>query len=175
MAKKSTQLKAEWCKANAAEDAARRKYESERDSRLSVARAQILADLEPLDKERARLNREAHDARVRYEAALVEEAKAGDGAPYPIGTVMCEWDLEGSSWDRKRKFVPTGKRGVVEVWTRESVVSAALGRYSWPDPGTFIIRIFKKDGKPGTAFVKLGSWRADGWHPEGKAPKAQVR
>ena len=110
--------------------------------------------------------RELSDAHTKAQAAAeqydVEQAIAN--AKYLIGTIMCKWVVK-SSWER----VPQWEiecRGIVEVFTRESP-RPDNQRFSLPSIGDIIVRILKKDGKPGLRVERIN----DTWLPEGKKPE----
>lgn len=149
---------------------------------------------ERLDEFKRRLEAELHDKygpgiRVAEEVertaqmALSEEksrlAKTGAGSPYPLGTKLCEWELDPSVslYARYRPRVLSGRTAVVEAVTVENIgeVGKPVGYTYRAEVGSFIARILKKDGKPGKLYFDLRSgWLRDHWLPEGvRHPEAK--
>jgi hypothetical protein len=100
-----------------------------------------------------------------YDTAREELGATGVGAKYPIGTILVEW-VERYGSDKLRA---TGRRAVVEVFTRKSEY---LGDRPYIDPGDIVARYLKKDGTPGKAIHPIGSYKLYGWFPEGEDPNA---
>ena len=114
--------------------------------------------------------RAAREEEARVHAALMEEREKEALArqyPYPLGTVMVEWESQRYSYrdDPKLRRL-TGRRGVLEVITSTSEHPGNRS-YSLAGPGDLVIRILKKNGKPGRDDVSR-DWRMRGnWVPEG--------
>jgi hypothetical protein len=90
--------------------------------------------------------------RAKEESALQNAASA-------IGMVMVEWDKNQYS----HTWHQTGKRGVVEVFTRET--QGQRRGWGYVEPGSLIIRYLNKDGKPGSryrAFEQDSRWLPEG-------------
>lgn len=102
----------------------------------------------------------AKDAR---DSAIEARALSGEGLPYPIGTKLFEWKHE--RWSTN-SYVKTGRTGVVEVCTRDTVHPDNM-RWSRPRLGGWFIRVLKKDGTPSKQYETRF---LDRWQPEGKRP-----
>jgi hypothetical protein len=99
----------------------------------------------------------------------LEEAKGR--APYPVGTKVYEWELQGD-WNNNRHGYSreahlTGRVGRVELVTRDVVILDTM-TWSRPSVGTYIIRLLKKDGTPSKRFERRPDWTR--WLPEGVEP-----
>lgn len=114
----------------------------------------------------------AQSAGAEVTAEKERLALTGVGCAVPIGTKVVKW--EGPSWssysrDQSMKPVATG---VVEAVTMESAFS---GRQFSPSVGSFVVRINKKNGKPGLKCERI-TWNLNdsglpyGWHIEGVDP-----
>lgn len=120
------------------------------------------------DRERLyQLRREANDAKEAWEAAKVERA-AQDTNAIALGTVMVEWKRSGYGFS-PGPMKPTGRRGRVAIWTRESPHPENI-RWGLPDVGDRYIRVLKKDGTESINFEKLSDWKTT-WKPEGEEPE----
>lgn len=79
-------------------------------------------------------------------------ARTGANAPLPVGTVMIEWKpplgFAGRTWSK------TGRRGLIEMVTKDSKHAENLSRYSRAGLGTCVIRILKKDGTPSIQYTE---------------------
>lgn len=143
----------------ARQDRCAKEAEIEKECRASISAIEArhhaeLLELRTIEAKADALFQEAWDA------AKIAEAKP----EYPVGTILQEW--------RRRKFDyhgplhPTGRKGVVEIVTRDSRFAA--GRIS-PSCGTVICRLLRKDGTPGMQFEHyLGLWHPDGVNPNQK-------
>lgn len=110
-------------------------------------------------------------ARAAYEDA-VAEAATGKLKDYHDG-ILIEW---GSPPDWRPymgayKKQPTGRRGRYELRARETQFAANVGSWRKPVIGEVFIRLIKKDGTPGTGFVKVREGSGSEWLPEGQEPK----
>jgi hypothetical protein len=112
------------------------------------------------------LRRESYEAKEAWEDAKIEQA-AQDEKALPVGTVLVEWKRSGYYGGGPSK--PTGRKGVVNIWTRQSDHPGNL-RWGLPEVGDRYIRVLKKDGTPSRNFEKLSDWKAS-WLPEGTEPK----
>lgn len=104
-----------------------------------------------MDDEIARLLRDSSEKRTRYLAALERNNAEDDNAPCPIGTKV-----------RRKKNVSHGytpsyveETGILALVTRETRLPANTATYSRPKVGSFIVRILKKDGTPGTRLDRF--------------------
>ena len=132
-------------------------FERETKARLTEEYAARLLELATVE----------HQARLAAEDAALEETKTKE-LTVPLGTVMLQWDRPRFS--HSTPFKPTGKRGVLEVISRESVhPSNRAGR---AQIGDVVIRIVTKEGKPGLSYVMGNKW---GWHPEGVDPNKEEK
>lgn len=100
-------------------------------------------------------------ARKALDDARVAAAQAGNGAPYPIGTKLYEW--KSPKWERTQR--PTGKAGVIEVFTVGSPVPDG-DRWNLPEPGDYALRHLKKDGTPGKRVEGWSDWLSRTWRTE---------
>ena len=101
---------------------------------------------------------------------LALQAATNVTGPYNIGTKMVEWSCR--PYYRSSRATPTGRVGIVEVWTKDSRQSERLIVYRLPSVGSKVVRILKKDGSPGVGFVNFRSLQTppSGWYPEGVNP-----
>lgn len=167
-------LEQELTRLEEAERAARDRSERLREERLSFERAQreaftakLKADTEAMWGDLQRAADIAHRSAVAARDEARERAAAGRERTIPLGTIMVEWAFP--SWrmysaDQSPK--PTGKKGVLEVITADSEHPGNLPTWSWARRGDVVIRILKKDGKPGKAYV-CKKRDMDHWRPEG--------
>jgi hypothetical protein len=109
------------------------------------------------------------EADKRLAEAREAEALTGEGAPYPLGTILYEWVREYRYHDNSPMRL-SGRRGILEAVTRESLFPVNMRSYSLPSVGSFIIRLLKKDGTTGKQFENPYKWET--WLPEGQKPKA---
>ena len=84
-----------------------------------------------------------------------------------IGThgrgILVEWDITKNNWhsDRRHWYYRTGRRGILQVWDRESEYPDNIQHgYALPNYGDFYIRLIKKDGAPSRQFYKFSSGMA---------------
>jgi hypothetical protein len=103
------------------------------DDRLAVARAELAAA-------------EALADEAIEKAALAEEREV------PAGTLMEEWKTPRHTYGRGPKEL-TGRKGVLEIITRESVHPGNIREWSQAKVGQLVVRILKKNGEPGTSYV----------------------
>lgn len=114
-------------------------------------------------KEKLQVRQAAH------EAAQIELGKAATGG-LPTG-ILVEWKPPEVRYSSVR-WPPqaTGRRAVVEVWSK---TSQGRGSYGLPSVGDVVLRVLKKDGTPSVDFVKNPqSHIGRTWFPEGVTPKA---
>jgi hypothetical protein len=120
----------------------------------------------------ARLLKEATDARLAFESALVLDAAS---------QLAAMGDLRRVEWRRARRYSReldlSGRTGRVEIRTRETQFPANASDYSLPSIGSLFLRINKKDGTPSLLFERMGRdfetgrWRdSASWHPVGWSP-----
>lgn len=102
----------------------------------------------------------AHAARVALDEALEARALTGEGAPYPLGTKLYEW--ERKKW--AREWALTGRVGVMEGFTRQSEQPDSL-QHGRARIGDYVVRVLKKDGTPSKLYINRFHWR--NWLPEG--------
>lgn len=120
---------------------------------------------------------EKHDAGIKaagiraYEAEqayLAEvEREAVHKAPYVPGTRLVQWERGG--WLTDRKWHQTGRIGIVELVTRETVHPKGW-EWSKAKVGECVVRLLKKDGLPGLHYELFGRGKYQ-WLPKGKEPK----
>jgi hypothetical protein len=115
---------------------------------------------------------------ARAEEAVAEEAlgkwkeEQAKGAkhPYPLGTVMVEWEypprLYRNATPQDRRL--TKRKGVLEIITAESEHPSNWGPWKRAYRGELVIRLLKADGKPSSRYVKASDhWERKHWVPEG--------
>lgn len=123
------------------------------------------------DAKRAALQTE-RDAKEAVEVYLELKAKTKTDYLYPIGTRLFEWKITGRGWDRNRAFVKTGKHGVTEIITSESIHAQTL-QYSKAKRGDYVIRVIKKDGLPSANYVSSNYELTNHWFPEAVNPNTK--
>lgn len=152
-----------------------------------ASRINLAADEFRRDLEREARDRITKDVEERYGEAVrsanirVYEARKALDAAKEVQAKTCltderiyvEWTTSGRYWDRTPR---PGRRGKLEIFTRESAVPGNLATYSQPCPGDIVMRVLKKDGTPSSRFERNG-WNPDSsrrtWYPEGEKPSQQ--
>jgi hypothetical protein len=109
----------------------------------------------------------ALSAKVDEAKKLLDEersriAKASQDHPYPLGTLMYEYNV--GKLDRK-KF-KTGKEGIFEIVTNETQFPANIAYRK--EIGKYIVRVLKKDGTPGLKIET--NWELY-WEPKDESIK----
>lgn len=102
------------------------------------------------------------EAKKAFDEERSRLAKEKPGHPYPLGTVMCEWEYE-SKWSRK--MAKTGKEGIFEIVTNETQFPKNIEYRK--EIGSYIVRILKKDGTPSLRIDTGWSW----WKPKDESIK----
>lgn len=151
--------------------------EREKSSKRRNAIAEIDRQLNEEYGERLKaLSTARRDAKEAWEAERERIALEEGTGPYPVGTVLCEWDKKGRLGEDKSIRVLTGRKGIVEVVTRNFVMPDNLS-YGKPDIGQYAIRLLKKDGTPSKQFFTFrGRFTPDKmWKPEGTDPNNETR
>lgn len=146
---------------------AREDFRDKRDERIKQATAKIDAELAAEAANVDGLCREMNDASQRLADAREAESLAGKDAPHPPGTKLYEWKRSG--WASLSELKPTGRVGVLEVWTAASEIMKNQIKYP-PARGDFVIRVLKADGTPGKQIIRH-SFEMESWHKEGWKPK----
>ncbi len=107
---------------------------------------------------------------------------------FPPGSRVIEWDNgedplrweDGTACDSgvPRLFRPTGRLGVVELWSPDSLRRSNLKRL--PPCGSKVIRVLRKDGSQSVDFIRIASYRKGyvyrlsiHWHSEGFDPNSK--
>ncbi len=110
------------------------------------------------------------EAEVAYnEARFAVGVEKAHASATPPGTRLVEWST-GTGWSYQRhELRPTGRTGIVEVWSHDSEHRDNI-RWGLPETGDLIVRVLKKGGGRSRDFAKLDGWRSD-WLPEGVSPK----
>lgn len=105
-----------------------------------------------------------HAADMAVLAAREARALAGEGAPYPLGTRMVEWEWvpRGSALR-----MVNGRIGIFEAVTSASEHPGNLASYSMAKIGDYVIRLLKKDGARSLQYVTMGWDMRNRWRPEG--------
>ena len=96
------------------------------------------------------------DARIAAGKERLERLNYGRG-------ILVEWDIKKNNWhsDRRHWYYRTGRRGILQVWDRESEYPDNIQHgYALPNYGDFYIRLIKKDGAPSRQFYKFSSGMA---------------
>lgn len=108
---------------------------------------------------------------VRAAKELVDAEKIASVKPkYGPDIVLCEW-IGHFCAGTVPWYTSTGKRGRMEVWTKDSKVSSNLAGYSIPYIGDVVIRLLKADGSPSLKIIR-GKWDIENsWLPEGQKPE----
>lgn len=86
----------------------------------------------------------------------------------PVGTRCFEWCIS-NKYGAPKGLLKTGRVGVVEVITAASEHPANL-KYSKAHRGDIVLRLLKKDGKPGRY---LTGWDKNNFWPEGVDPNKE--
>lgn len=133
---------------------------------VSAFRSQTEARVHAEWKERiSALSESAKTAKKAMEDAEIADAMDGGRCKYAIGTVLLEWKRSSYGF-RTNPLRLTGRRGVVEVITRDSA-HPNNRNYSRASAGDVVVRLLGKNGKPGILYsTDINSWRAK-WFPEG--------
>ena len=157
-----------------AEKAWREHYDAERAmerverERVSAAREQVHAEW---DARIEATHKIMVDAKQRCDEARV--ALSQSKSPLSLGAIYEKWDMPRmmSQTATKRK---TGQRGRVEFFLPSSEYHGS--RYDRPEIGAVVLRLLKKDGKPGKGVLRLGGHDFKAyWSPEGVDPNAKAR
>lgn len=98
---------------------------------------------------------QAEEDRVALEGAQAKEYRI------PVGTVLHEYTTR--RFDKKRLW--TGRRGVLEIVTPDSLHAQNAASYSRAKVGDLVVRILRKDGSPSLSYVR--GWYMSFWAPEG--------
>lgn len=140
-----------------------RAVERERDSLIEAARKNI--DESMLAKHGAEIERLRVIAVESGKMMVAEQdrvAVLAKDAPYPMGTRLMKMMVDPNTrYSRVQKQIPTGKFGVLEVVTSDTVFASNL---TWRKPGIgdYIVRCLKKDGSPSLKFERFRKWQ---WKP----------
>ena len=109
-------------------------------------------------------------AEKELEAEKDRIARIGDGGAYPVGTKLYEW---GPVRKFSRDIGATGKVGIFECITKDSVHAGNVAGYSRASIGDFVVRELKKDGTPSSRYHRYKHWMQ--WYPEGESPTNNTR
>ncbi len=95
-------------------------------------------------------------------------ALTGDGAPYPLGTRLVQWE-----WPRwGGKPAPTKHMGIVDAITSKSEHPANV-RYGRAQIGQYVVRLIKKDGTTSSKYHLWRDYMKNSWLPEGEVPPSR--
>jgi hypothetical protein len=109
----------------------------------------------------------AEKAKLEAETLAIEESLSGSDLPYPLGTVLHEW--EQGWWSKTWRT--TGRTAVAEIITHDSRHPANRSEWTRARPGTFVLRIQTKNG-PGISY-ESNQWDIKNkWFPAGSGPKS---
>lgn len=152
--------------AHAAAMGARREVERRRDDVKEALMKEVYAKLEAEFGADLRAAVAAeNEAQEHHKDCVIARAVEHPDTPHPVGTVLYEWGRPRFSQDWEK----TGKRGVVEVCTRESKFPSNIA-WSKPSPGEAYIRMLKTDGTPSLQVISVNR-AGHRWLPEGRRPK----
>lgn len=153
------------------------KFERRREARktelweqVNQLKLKIEAQLaEEFGKEGRQLTELVNKSRTDMEAERIEASSKGNDH-YKVGQTLWRW--EHRNWP-VNEWRDTGKRGIVEVFTRDSVMPLGTSQYSKPSIGAIVLRLLKKDGTP-SSRIETTTWGGTfhGWLPEGTLPKS---
>lgn len=132
--------------------------------RVSAARKEIELDVQRKFGVQLELALEAKNK--AFKAAVdAEVAQASDLAPVPVGTKLVGW-----AYPRFAHKGPMDAKvtGVLEVYTYSTKTPVAIRRQGF-HPGTYIVRLLKKDGSPGVVVERYVNGKYK-WLPEGQTP-----
>lgn len=136
-----------------------------RQAREEAFRKELAAEVKMLFGDKLNAAAQTLSAAVKAcEDEAERVAMTGEHLQYPVGTKLFEWKTE--RWGRVMR--KTGKVGVTEIFTRESVVAGNVPSYRVPAIGKEIIRLLKKDGTPSSKFDLLTEYSR--FYPEGVDP-----
>lgn len=157
------ELKTEKDRAYKAAYKAEQDFSALRQSKINEATKIIDEELTPQREERNKLRRLSAEANIAVENKLIELAQEGNQCKYALGTKLQKM---------QRKFgychyrpAETIIYGIIEVVTRDTVFPDNTASWRRPSPGSLIVRICTKDGKPGKKFVKWTEYEASQWKP----------
>jgi hypothetical protein len=142
----------------------------ERRQRLNEFTVALDADLDRQYLDRIQQARTAEAVAEEALGKWEEEQAKGAKHPYPLGTVMVEWEypprLYRNATPQDRRL--TKRKGVLEIITAESEHPSNWGHWKRAYRGELIIRLLKSDGKPSRSYVKASDhWEREHWVPEG--------
>lgn len=110
-----------------------------------------------------RLHAEVLAAEQARDAAAIELAESDPNA-LAAGTTVFRW----TRGYYKAAWKLEGGKGVVEIWTKDSVRSENM-RHHLPNAGARVVRPIKKDGTPSKNIERFGG-HGDKWLPAGVNP-----
>jgi hypothetical protein len=130
--------------------------------------------LRKLEEQYSRALADQDRIRLAIRAEKERMAQAGEGAPFPVGSIVCRWNLftlvRGASMQAVFKPSLSKEKGIVEAVTHESWRTFA-GNRQRPAVGSYVVRLLKKDGKPGKAYITLANYNIGDWALEGETPR----
>lgn len=138
------------------------KRESHINKCVEEARLKATREAIELFQEDIREKREAvKELQALHDDLASQLAQSAHDAPYPLGTRMIE--TKTPSFSIRGKSVPTGRVGIVEPVTKDTIHPDNLGSYTRADIGSYIVRILKKDGTPSKNYVRFTKNYANKW------------
>jgi len=160
------------------------KHEAVRDARMAFERELLDEVSKKVDGKFRAEECASHNAEAAAERAFRDEENRiraeGNSAKllHPEGTVLLEWRL-GPWGSANREMGLTGRSAVLQIFKKGDLFPSNV-RYRRPRPGDVVLRLIKKDGRPGIAietvyerhdwFCESGkNWSR--WLPQGKEPK----
>jgi hypothetical protein len=168
MDNKIKELEDAWIKArlaNSAVEVRRREREYEL---MKEVRAKLDAEFGAELAATIKVEREASVV-LEVEKDRVRELESLAKLPYPVGTVLVEWEYPRWSHDGS-KLKKSGNRAVLQLYKQGDPLPGN-SRWNRPRVGELVLRYLKKDGTPGMN-VKAWQDRYEGeWMPEGVEPK----
>ena len=157
------ELKTEHERANKYWYSTRQNFDDLREARINQATKVIDEELAPQKSEVDRLWQKTLDAKKAVEDKLIELAREGNRNKYELGTKLQKTHKKWYGYGYRS--TPSTIYGVLEVVTRETKFPDNTSSWGRPNPGSFIIRLCNKDGKPGKKFVKWTEYEANLWKP----------
>jgi len=124
----------------------------ERDEAEDEALKPVRAKYDPLV---AAARADMENASLTYAnfAAADREAASLTSLPHPEGTIYEEWERR---WPIKVSN-QTGRLAILTIWRKDDPGYKPIGIFSRPQRGDIILRLLKKDGKPGLLITGMNN------------------
>ncbi len=138
-------------------------FDALRRDKIQEATKIIDQELTLLRQEKESLRHQAVEAEVAVENKLVELAQEGNQCKYALGTKLQKSQRKRSGYGYN--LTPKTVYGILEVVTRESQFPSNTTSWRRPSPGSLIVRLCTKEGKPGKKFVPWTTYDSSQWKP----------